>query len=266
MRLIRNESEVEEAYLAAKSEALSSFGDDTVYVERFVEEPHHIEFQILGDMHGNVIHLCDRECSVQRRHQKIVEESPSPFVTPELRERMGRDAVAAATAVGYVGAGTIEFLVDKDKNYFFGIMKTQAEKFEVKIYAYCIMSNHVHILAKVEFKALSLFIQETNSNYAVYYNCKYQKSGHVFQGRFFSSCVETEGYLLSCVRYIHNNPVKAGLTSDVRAYLFSSAVYYFGSDKERTQGIVSEEIFHILEKIRNSWTLKKKKKNMIFRE
>lgn len=127
MRLIRNESEVEEAYLAAKSEALSSFGDDTVYVERFVEEPHHIEFQILGDMHGNVIHLCDRECSVQRRHQKIVEESPSPFVTPELRERMGRDAVAAATAVGYVGAGTIEFLVDKDKNYFFLEMNTRLQ-------------------------------------------------------------------------------------------------------------------------------------------
>ncbi len=127
MRLIRNESEVEEAYLAAKSEALSSFGDDTVYVERFVEEPHHIEFQILGDMHGNVTHLCDRECSVQRRHQKIVEESPSPFVTPELRERMGRDAVAAATAVGYVGAGTIEFLVDKDKNYFFLEMNTRLQ-------------------------------------------------------------------------------------------------------------------------------------------
>ena len=127
MRLIRSESEVEEAYLAAKSEALSSFGDDTVYVERFVEEPHHIEFQILGDTYGNVIHLCERECSVQRRHQKIVEESPSPFVTPELRERMGRDAVAAASAVGYVGAGTIEFLVDKDKNYFFLEMNTRLQ-------------------------------------------------------------------------------------------------------------------------------------------
>ena len=127
MRLIRSESEVEEAYLAAKSEALSSFGDDTVYVERFVEEPHHIEFQILGDTYGNVIHLCERECSVQRRHQKIVEESLSPFVTPELRERMGRDAVAAASAVGYVGAGTIEFLVDKDRNYFFLEMNTRLQ-------------------------------------------------------------------------------------------------------------------------------------------
>ena len=127
MRLIRTEAEVAEAYLAAKSEAMSSFGDDTVYIERFVENPHHIEFQILGDTSGNVIHLCERECSVQRRHQKIVEESPSPFVTPELRERMGKDAVAAARAVGYVGAGTIEFLVDADRNYYFLEMNTRLQ-------------------------------------------------------------------------------------------------------------------------------------------
>lgn len=127
MRLIRNEGEVRDAYLAARSEAKASFGDDTVYIERFVEEPHHIEFQILGDTHGNVIHLCDRECSVQRRHQKIVEESPSPFLTPELRERMGRDAVAAARAVGYVGAGTIEFLVDKNRDYYFLEMNTRLQ-------------------------------------------------------------------------------------------------------------------------------------------
>ena len=85
MRLIHNESEVVEAYNTARSESMSSFGDDTVYLEKFVEEPHHIEFQILGDNHGNVIHLFDRECSVQRRNQKVVEESPSPFLTPELR-------------------------------------------------------------------------------------------------------------------------------------------------------------------------------------
>jgi acetyl-CoA carboxylase biotin carboxylase subunit len=92
-----------------------------------VEEPHHIEFQILGDKHGNVIHLCDRECSVQRRHQKIVEESPSPFLDPDLRRRMGESAVAAAKAVGYVGAGTIEFLVDKHKNYYFLEMNTRLQ-------------------------------------------------------------------------------------------------------------------------------------------
>jgi len=127
MRLIHRESEVEEAYTTAKSEALSSFGDDTVYLEKFVEEPHHIEFQILGDNYGNVIHLCERECSVQRRNQKIVEESPSPFVTPELREKMGNAAVAAAKAVNYIGAGTIEFLVDKNRNFYFLEMNTRLQ-------------------------------------------------------------------------------------------------------------------------------------------
>ena len=118
MRLIHNEGEVEEAYNMARSDSLSSFGDNTVYLEKFVEEPHHIEFQILGDNHGNAIHLFDRECSIQRRHQKIVEESPSPFLTPELREEMGRCAVRAAKAVNYSGAGTIEFLVDKHRHFY----------------------------------------------------------------------------------------------------------------------------------------------------
>ena len=127
MRLIHRADEVEEAYTTAKSESLSSFGDDTVYLEKFVEEPHHIEFQILGDKHGNVIHLCERECSVQRRNQKIVEESPSVFVTPELRRDMGEKAVAAAKAVNYVGAVTIEFLVDKHRNYYFLEMNTRLQ-------------------------------------------------------------------------------------------------------------------------------------------
>lgn len=127
MRLIYKEEEVAEAYHSARSEAMSSFGDDTVYVEKFVEEPHHIEFQILGDRYGNVIHLCERECSVQRRNQKIVEECPSPFMTAELREKMGEKAVAAAKAVGYVGAGTIEFLVDKHRNFYFLEMNTRLQ-------------------------------------------------------------------------------------------------------------------------------------------
>lgn len=127
MRLIHCEEEVEEAYTTARSESLSSFGDDTVYIEKFVEEPHHIEFQILGDKHGNVIHLCERECSVQRRNQKIVEESPSCFITPEIRKEMGEQAVAAAKAVNYVGAGTIEFLVDKNLNYYFLEMNTRLQ-------------------------------------------------------------------------------------------------------------------------------------------
>lgn len=127
MRLIHCDEEVKEAYDAARSESLSSFGDDTVYLEKFVEEPHHIEFQILGDAYGNVVHLFDRECSVQRRNQKIVEESPSPFLTPELRREMGEKAVAAAKAVNYRGAGTIEFLVDKYRHFYFLEMNTRLQ-------------------------------------------------------------------------------------------------------------------------------------------
>ncbi len=127
MRIIHNEAEIVEAYETARSEARSSFGDDTVYIEKFIEEPHHIEFQILGDNHGNVIHLFERECSVQRRNQKIVEESPSPFLTPELRKEMGEKAVAAAKAVNYSGAGTIEFLVDKHRNFYFLEMNTRLQ-------------------------------------------------------------------------------------------------------------------------------------------
>ena len=127
MRLIHSEDEVKEAYDSARSESMSSFGDDTVYLEKFVEEPHHIEFQILGDAYGNVVHLFDRECSVQRRNQKIVEESPSPFLTPELRREMGEKAIAAARAVNYRGAGTIEFLVDKYRHFYFLEMNTRLQ-------------------------------------------------------------------------------------------------------------------------------------------
>ena len=127
MRLVHRAEDVVEMYQAAKSEAMSGFGDDTVYIEKYVEGPHHIEFQILADKHGNVIHLFDRECSVQRRHQKVVEESPSPFISDELRQKMGQAAVAAAKAVNYEGAGTIEFLVDKYKNFYFLEMNTRLQ-------------------------------------------------------------------------------------------------------------------------------------------
>ena len=127
MRLIRKEEEIEDAYNTAKSEALSSFGNDIVYIEKYIESPHHIEFQILGDNYGNIIHLCERECSVQRRHQKIVEETPSPLMTPELRKEMGKAAVLAAKAVDYSGAGTIEFLVDNNLNYYFLEMNTRLQ-------------------------------------------------------------------------------------------------------------------------------------------
>jgi acetyl-CoA carboxylase, biotin carboxylase subunit len=127
MRLVYSESESLQAIQSAKSEAKASFGDDSVYIEKYISSPHHIEFQILADSHGNIIHLCERECSIQRRHQKIIEETPSPIMTDELRREMGEKAIAAARSVNYEGAGTIEFLVDDELNYYFLEMNTRLQ-------------------------------------------------------------------------------------------------------------------------------------------
>lgn len=127
MRLVKTIEEIQSSIRAARSEALSAFGDDSVYIEKYIESPHHIEFQILADRHGNVVHLFERECSVQRRHQKVVEETPSPLLTPEIREKMGKDAIAAAKAVNYEGAGTIEFIVGDDLQYYFLEMNTRLQ-------------------------------------------------------------------------------------------------------------------------------------------
>lgn len=127
MRLVESEKELYTAVTAAQSEAQAAFGDDSVYIEKYIGSPHHIEFQVLADTHGNVIHLCERECSVQRRHQKVVEETPSPLMTDKLREEMGESAKEAARAVNYAGAGTIEFLVDDDLNYYFLEMNTRLQ-------------------------------------------------------------------------------------------------------------------------------------------
>jgi acetyl-CoA carboxylase biotin carboxylase subunit len=127
MRVVWNEEELEKAYDAAKAEAAASFKNDGIYMEKFVEEPRHIEIQIAGDQYGNVSHLSERDCSIQRRHQKLVEESPSPFMTPELREKMGEAAVKAASAINYESVGTIEFLVDKHRNFYFMEMNTRIQ-------------------------------------------------------------------------------------------------------------------------------------------
>ncbi len=127
MREVRSLEEMPELLASARREAESAFGDGNVYLEKLVEGARHIEFQILADSHGNVIHLGERECSIQRRHQKLVEESPSPFMDDELRAKMGDVAVKAAQAVDYINAGTIEFLVDKDKNYYFLEMNTRLQ-------------------------------------------------------------------------------------------------------------------------------------------
>jgi len=127
MRVVWEESELEKAFENAKTEAAASFKNDGIYMEKFVEEPRHIEIQIAGDQFGNVCHLSERDCSIQRRHQKLVEESPSPFMTPELREKMGDAAIKAASAINYESVGTIEFLVDKNRNFYFMEMNTRIQ-------------------------------------------------------------------------------------------------------------------------------------------
>ena len=127
MRVVTQESEIEKAFETAKAEAAASFKNDGIYMEKFVEEPRHIEIQIAGDQYGNVCHLSERDCSIQRRHQKLVEESPSPFMTDELRERMGNAAIKAAQAINYESVGTIEFLVDKHRNFYFMEMNTRIQ-------------------------------------------------------------------------------------------------------------------------------------------
>jgi len=127
MRLVRSELEISNAFLTASNEANKAFGDPSLYIEKYLEEPRHIEFQILGDKSGNIIHLGERECSIQRRHQKLVEEAPSVALDEHLRNKMGKAAVRAAKSVGYVGAGTVEFLLDKNKNFYFMEMNTRIQ-------------------------------------------------------------------------------------------------------------------------------------------
>lgn len=127
MRVVWNEEEIERAYTTAKMEAAASFKNDGIYMEKFVEEPRHIEIQIAGDQYGNVCHLSERDCSIQRRHQKLVEESPSPFMTADLRAKMGEAAIKAAAAINYESVGTIEFLVDKHRNFYFMEMNTRIQ-------------------------------------------------------------------------------------------------------------------------------------------
>lgn len=127
MRLVKNSVDILSSLRMAQSEARNAFGDDSVYIEKYIESPHHIEFQILADKLGNTIHLFERECSVQRRHQKVIEETPSPLLTPEIRMEMGKYAVAAAKAANYWGAGTIEFIVDDNLNYYFLEMNTRLQ-------------------------------------------------------------------------------------------------------------------------------------------
>ena len=127
MRVVWKEEDLEAAWDGTRKEAAASFGNDGIYMEKFIEEPRHIEIQIAGDQYGNACHLSERDCSIQRRHQKLVEETPSPFMTDELRERMGEAAIKATKAVNYEGVGTVEFLVDKHREFYFMEMNTRIQ-------------------------------------------------------------------------------------------------------------------------------------------
>ena len=127
MRIVRERGEFEKQFRMAKAEAEAAFSNGDLYLEKYIENPRHVELQILGDQHGNVVHLGERDCSIQRRHQKLIEESPSPAVSDELRQRMGDAAVAAAKSINYEGAGTIEFLLDKDQHFYFMEMNTRIQ-------------------------------------------------------------------------------------------------------------------------------------------
>jgi acetyl-CoA carboxylase, biotin carboxylase subunit len=127
MKVVHSPASLPNAFAAARSEAQAGFGNPEVYIEKFCDRPRHVEIQIMADQHGNVIHLGERDCSIQRRHQKLLEEAPCPVLTPELRKRMGECAVAAAKAVGYTSVGTMEFLLDRDKNFYFMEMNTRVQ-------------------------------------------------------------------------------------------------------------------------------------------
>jgi acetyl-CoA carboxylase biotin carboxylase subunit len=127
MRIIWKEEDFQKHGIVQRHEATAAFGNGAMYMEKYIEEPRHIEIQIVGDAHGKACHLSERDCSVQRRHQKLVEETPSPFMTPELRELMGDAAVKAALSIGYEGVGTVEFLVDKHRNFYFMEMNTRIQ-------------------------------------------------------------------------------------------------------------------------------------------
>jgi acetyl-CoA carboxylase, biotin carboxylase subunit len=127
MRVVWEEKDLEQAFNSARQEAGAAFGNDGMYMEKFIEEPRHIEIQVVGDQYGKACHLSERDCSIQRRHQKLVEETPSPFMVPELRDAMGEAAIKAALAVNYEGCGTVEFLVDKHRNFYFMEMNTRIQ-------------------------------------------------------------------------------------------------------------------------------------------
>lgn len=162
MRVIWKEEELPHAWESARQEALASFGNDGMYMEKFLEEPRHIEIQVAGDQYGKACHLSERDCSIQRRHQKLVEETPSPFMTDKLRDKMGKAAIKAAQAVSYEGVGTVEFLVDKHRNFYFMEMNTRIQvehPITEEVINYDLIAEQIKIAAGVKISGKNYFPQ-----------------------------------------------------------------------------------------------------------
>jgi acetyl-CoA carboxylase biotin carboxylase subunit len=160
MRIVKEEKEFKKAWDDARQESGAAFGNDGLYLEKFVEEPRHIEIQVVGDQYGRVCHLSERDCSIQRRHQKLVEETPSPFITDELRQKMGEAAIKGASAIGYEGAGTIEFLVDKDRNFYFMEMNTRIQvehPITEEVTDYDLIKEQIKVAAGIEISGRNYF-------------------------------------------------------------------------------------------------------------
>ncbi len=160
MRVVWKEEDVEDAWNKARAEAAASFGNDGIYIEKFIEEPRHIEFQIIGDQYGKVVHLSERDCSIQRRHQKLVEECPSPFMTTELREKMGDAAIQAGQSINYEGVGTVEFLVDKYRNFYFMEMNTRIQvehPVTEEVIDHDLIKEQIKVAAGIEISGVSYF-------------------------------------------------------------------------------------------------------------
>lgn len=160
MRVLWNEKDLNEQWDKARQEAAAAFGNDGMYMEKFIEEPRHIEIQIAGDQHGKVCHLSERDCSIQRRHQKLVEETPSPFMTKELRDKMGEAAIKAGEAINYEGVGTIEFLVDKHRNFYFMEMNTRIQvehPITEEVISYDLIKEQLKIAAGIKISGKNYF-------------------------------------------------------------------------------------------------------------
>ena len=163
MKIVWEEKELEPALKKTMQEAEAAFGNGAMYMEKFIEEPRHIEIQIIGDQYGTVAHLSERDCSVQRRHQKLIEESPSPFMTPKLRKRMGEAAIKAAKAVNYEGVGTVEFLVDKNRNFYFMEMNTRIQvehPVTEEVINYDLIAEQIKVAAGIKISGKNYFPEQ----------------------------------------------------------------------------------------------------------